>query len=152
MRRVLLAGVALLCLTSCGLHSEQQARDEATTSVRERALNARQAAMKLLTDPPFAALSTERRLSGLAAAAGGDRYGMVFGQRVTQGGRLEVDVAYDATGNGGGYVAAVVHARLCVRLSGVVGADPQVEMADTPCAASFDRQLNPPDLIVTLED
>ncbi|MFC0029776.1 hypothetical protein ACFFMM_09605 [Micromonospora chaiyaphumensis] len=153
-RLPLLAGVALLCLAGCGLvDSEGQATEAATEAVRSRAALARRTATAVLADADTAKLDTAGRLDALAEAAGAaDRDGTVFDRRAMPDGRYEVDVAYDGTGNGGGYVAAEVHVRLCVRLAGAVAADPRVTMTDVACGESLDQQPGRPDRVVTLAD
>lgn len=107
----------------------------------------------MLADPDLAGRTTGQRLTALATAAtAAERHGTLFGQRAAADGRLEVDVAYDGIGNGGGFVAAEVHVRLCARLSGVVAADPRVDMVDIPCGAALDAQPGRPDRIVRLTD
>ncbi|WP_147437401.1 hypothetical protein [Micromonospora musae] len=148
---LLLAGVTLICLTGCGLDSEAQATKAATDAVRSRAALAQDTATAVLASPKRAAQTTEQRLTALAtAASAADRHGVVFGQRAGQDGRLEVDVAYDEAGQGGGYVAAEVHVRLCVRLSGVADKDPHVDMVDIACDPALDERPNRPDKIVKL--
>lgn len=152
-RLPLFAGVILLCLAGCGLvDSEGQATEVATEAVRDRAAFARRTVVAVLADADTVKLDTTGRLNALAEAAGAaDRDGIVFARRATAGGRYEVDVAYDGTGSGGGFVAAEVHVRLCVRLSGLVARDPQVRMVDIACASSLDDRPNQPDRIVTLD-
>ncbi|MBW4703919.1 MULTISPECIES: hypothetical protein [unclassified Micromonospora] len=131
---LLLAGTALLCLTSCGLDSEARAVDTATDSVRSRAELARRTAVAVLADPHTAERDPAGQLAALAGSVGTtERFGTVFASRSSPDERLEVDVYYDGTANGGGFVAAEVHVRLCVRLAGVAEKDPQVTMTDTAC-------------------
>ncbi|MFD0782468.1 hypothetical protein ACFQZ8_00795 [Micromonospora azadirachtae] len=151
-KSLLLAGVMLLCLTGCGLDSEGQATDAAAEAVRSRAALARDTAAAVLADPNIEAQTADQQLAALAtAASASDRAGILFGQRVGRDGRLEVDVAYDGTGHGGGFVAAEVHVRLCVRLSGLVGKDPHVDMVDIACGSELDERPGAqPDQIVGL--
>ncbi|RKN34769.1 hypothetical protein D7044_08160 [Micromonospora musae] len=149
-RKFILAGVTLMCLTSCGLDSEGQATKAATDAVRSRAALAQDTASAVLADPKRATQTPEQQLTALAtAASAADRHGVVFGQRTGQDGHLEVDVAYDEAGHGGGYIAAEVHVRLCVRLSGVADKDPHVDIVDIACDPALDQRPNRPDQIVT---
>ncbi|WP_157740033.1 hypothetical protein [Micromonospora narathiwatensis] len=109
--------------------------------------------MTMLASPDLDAKTTDQRLDALVTAvSAGKLDGIVFEQRAGRDGRLEVDVAFDATGTGSGFPPAQVIVRLCARLSGVVGRDPQVRMVDTACASSLDeRRPNHPDRIVSLD-
>ncbi|WBB73717.1 hypothetical protein O7602_29375 [Micromonospora sp. WMMD1128] len=147
-------GVALFCLAGCSVvDSHGTATEVATEAVRSRAALARRAADAVLADADTAALGPEGRLDALAeAAASADRDGTVFARRATPDGRYEVDVAYDGVGSGGGFVAAEVHIRLCVRLAGAVDPNPGVTMVDVTCGAELDRRPGRIDKVVRLSD
>ncbi|MCX5068345.1 hypothetical protein OOJ91_21115 [Micromonospora lupini] len=147
----LLAGTALAASSlGCGApDQEREATEKATAVVREKAERSRQAMSNALADP--GAPRQEALLGAIAELVeSGERNGFVFGRRSEPGDRIWLDIAFDGTGYAGGLAPAEVTARLCVRISGVRGTEPEVTMADTECDVGLDRELGQADATVGL--
>jgi hypothetical protein len=138
----LLIFMALLFL--CGFGGQQvlkrvfdtdaHAHDRAVDSLRKEATESRDDITGLLRDSPPGedpnALLT--RVKELVEHT--THHGTVFGTPTATGGRLRLDVAFEAMGEaGGGLDAKSVTLRACVRMEGKAGRNAAVSMRDVPC-------------------
>lgn len=149
----LLTGTILTAwIAACGVpDQEQEATDRATRRVRGQAAQSRHAVQATLANPK--APRKQELLEVLTQLVEGEeRNGRVFASQLGPDDHVQLDVAFDETGNAGGIAPAEVRVRLCVRITGVRGPQPQAEMVNTTCDPDLDRKLGQPDVIVGLKD
>jgi len=124
----------LACLLVAGCGSGQQAAfDRAAEDVRARA-NALPDKVSALLAAPSAPAGGQPLRDHIAYALPGTGNFVPFVAEA-DGPRIRLRVAITATRADGGGLGGVTHesARLCVELTGTRGADPRVELRDTPC-------------------
>ncbi|MFI6759321.1 hypothetical protein ACIBF5_09280 [Micromonospora sp. NPDC050417] len=154
-RRISLLAVAGITITAlgaaagCGRSDREQALDQATEQVRQRAALTEESISGTLASPR--APSDQALLDAVAGVAeGGERHAIVFERQVESVDRIRLDLAFDARSETGGMARATVVVRLCVRLTGTRGPDPGVTMTDIACGRIPENPLGKPDEIVGL--